>query len=152
MPLLKIVPSATWYSNLKQKYQNPRFIALSFQLKTIQARGMPDNGVHNFPSSIEVRLLVWSFWCSLLHKSNTYFIKASWAHVITCKLGWQPISSRAFTTPIWPLFTPMCSGVCRLLLRAFRSAPPRWSISITVGSSPNAAWWTARSPSLSYYT
>lgn len=50
---------------------------------------------------------------------------------------------------MWPLLTPMCKGVWRRLLRAFKSAPPLWSISITAGSSPKAAWCTARSPSLS---
>jgi hypothetical protein len=67
----------------------------------------------------------------------------------TCKLGWHPISSKAFTTPIWPLLTPICSGVWRRLLRALRSAPPRCKSSITAGSSPKAAWCTALSPSLS---
>jgi len=46
----------------------------------------------------------------------------------------------------------MCSAVCRRLLRAFRSAPACASSSITPGSSPNAAWCTARSPSLSCST
>lgn len=70
--------------------------------------------------------------------------------VSTCRLGWHPRSRRVLTTPMWPLLTPMCSGVCLRLLRALRSAPPRCSCSMTLGSSPKAAWWTARSPSLSW--
>ena len=70
--------------------------------------------------------------------------------ITTCKLGWLPRSKRALTTPICPLLTPMCKGVWRRLFLAFKSPPPRCSISITAGSSPKAAWWTARSPSLSY--
>ena len=44
----------------------------------------------------------------------------------------------------------MWSAVWRRLFRAFKSAPARASTSITEGSSPKAAWCTARSPSLSY--
>ena len=48
-----------------------------------------------------------------------------------------------------PLLTPICRGVCLRLFLAFRSVPPACSCSITPDSSPNAAWWIARSPSLS---
>ena len=44
---------------------------------------------------------------------------------------------------------PMCNGVCRRLFLAFKSAPALLSSSNTMGSLPKAAWWTARSPSLS---
>lgn len=73
-----------------------------------------------------------------------------WMERLAWRLGWQPRSRRTLTTPMWPLLTPICSGVCLRLLRAFRSAPPRCSSRITSGSSPKAAWCTARSPSLSY--
>lgn len=69
--------------------------------------------------------------------------------VLACKLGWHPSENRIFTTPAWPLLTATWSGLWRLLFRAFRSAPALISCSSTAGSSPNAAWWTARSPSLS---
>ena len=69
---------------------------------------------------------------------------------LTCKLGWQPSSNNVLTTPIWPLLTPICNGVCLRLFLAFRSAPPLWSCSTTLGSSPKAAWCIALSPSLSY--
>lgn len=48
-----------------------------------------------------------------------------------------------------PLLTPIWSGVCLLLFLALRSAPPVCSCSITLDSSPNAAWCMALSPSLS---
>ena len=67
----------------------------------------------------------------------------------TWRLGWHPSSRSVLTTPTWPLLTAMCSAVWRRLLRAFRSAPVCDSSSITDGSSPKAAWCTARSPSLS---
>lgn len=69
---------------------------------------------------------------------------------LTCKLGWHESSSSVLTTPTWPLLTAICSAVWRRLLRAFRSAPLCASTSITAGSSPKAAWCTARSPSLSW--
>ena len=85
-----------------------------------------------------------AFWCDLQKKKNAKLIQPTW------RLGWQPRSRRTLTTPICPLLTPMCNGVWRRLLRALRSAPPRCNTFITSGSSPNAAWWTARSPSLSW--
>lgn len=70
----------------------------------------------------------------------------------TWRLGWQPKSNSVFTTCKWPLLTAMCNGVCLRLFLALRSAPPRCRTSITEPSSPNAAWCTARSPSLSFIT
>uniref|UniRef100_A0A147BQ52 Putative secreted protein n=1 Tax=Ixodes ricinus TaxID=34613 RepID=A0A147BQ52_IXORI len=58
----------------------------------------------------------------------------------SCRLGWQPRSSRVLTTPTCPLLTAMWRGVWRRLLRAFRSAPALASRSMTLGSSPNAVW------------
>lgn len=70
----------------------------------------------------------------------------------TCRLGWQPKSRSVLTTCKWPLLTAMCNGVCLRLFLAFKSAPPLCSTSMTEPSSPNAAWCTARSPSLSWTT
>lgn len=68
----------------------------------------------------------------------------------TWRLGWPPSSRSIFTTPTWPLFTATWRGVCRRLLRALRSAAELARIWTTPGSSPYAAWWIARSPSLSW--
>ena len=69
--------------------------------------------------------------------------------LLTCKLEWQPSSSSDLTTESCPLLTAICSGVCPRQFRGFRSAPAAASSSITALWSPNAAWCTARSPSLS---
>ena len=84
--------------------------------------------------------------------SSLFLLMASWSGVspsLSCRLGWQPSPSSIFTTPTCPLLTAMCSAVCRRLFRAFRSEPAAAITSITHGSSPKAAWCTARSPSLS---
>lgn len=57
---------------------------------------------------------------------------------LTCKLVWQPSSSKIWTTQTWPLFTAMCNAVCRRLLRAFASQPTnhkyshKWTNSINI--------------------
>lgn len=88
---------------------------------------------------------------SAFHFNNGDDCKRLWFSIIslTCKLGWHCRSSNIFTTPICPLLTPICKAVCRLLLRAFKSAPACANNCTTDGSSPKAAWWTALSPSLS---
>ena len=68
---------------------------------------------------------------------------------ITWRLGRTSRSRSILTTPTYPLLTAMCSAVCLLLFRALRSARCLESNSMTAGSSPKAAWCTARSPSLS---
>ena len=68
---------------------------------------------------------------------------------LTWSEGWHCKSKRVFTTPTWPLLTAIWRAVCRRLFLAFRSAPAWANSSITAGSSPKAAWWAARSPSLS---
>ncbi len=87
------------------------------------------------------------------HKTQTFMSEDNKASLSassqTCKLGWHSRSRSTLTTPMWPLLTPMCSGVWRRLFLALRSPPPRCSSSMTAGSSPKAAWCTARSPSLS---
>lgn len=86
-------------------------------------------------------LILYSTWDSLGKR-----------RINTWRLGWQPKSRRVLTTCKWPLLTAMCNGVCLRLFLAFKSAPPLCSTSMTEPSSPNAAWCTARSPSLSWIT
>ena len=84
-----------------------------------------------------------------------FLVIASWIGVsasMSCRLTWALSSSNVLTTWVWTLLTPMWSAVWRRLFLAFRShlRVPVESSSITSGSLPNAAWWMARSPSLSF--
>ena len=84
---------------------------------------------------------------STLVQENTMHYSKS--EHLTWRLGWQSFSSSVCTRLYRPLLTAMCSAVWRRLLRAFGSAPAWISCTMTAGSSPWAAWCTARSPSLS---
>lgn len=74
------------------------------------------------------------------------------AKQFTCRLGWHPNPRSFFTTAVCPLLTATCNGDWRRLFRAFMSLPALISCSTTTDSSPKAAWWIARSPSLSCKT
>ena len=84
-----------------------------------------------------------------------FLVMASWIGVsasLSCKLLWAPSRNRTLTTSAWVLLTPICRAVWRRLFLAFKSHLTVWPVersSITLGSSPNAAWWIALSPSLS---
>jgi len=95
----------------------------------------------------DLRKIVESWPYSLCESSSG---SAHTKNKLTWSDGWQPNSRIVLTTPTCPLLTAIWRAVWRLLLRALRSAPAAASNSITAGSSPKAAWCTARSPSLSY--
>lgn len=83
--------------------------------------------------------------CNVIPAASKNLLK----NPLTCKLGCTANCSNVLTTPRCPLLTAIWSGVCRRRFLALRSAPAAASTFRAAGSSPNAAWCAARSPSRS---
>ncbi len=72
---------------------------------------------------------------------------------LSCTHALAPKFNNTLTTSMRALLTAMCSAVCCFSFIAFICKLLLWDhkSSITAGSLPNAAWWIARSPSLSFF-
>ena len=101
---------------------------------------------------------------SALNSSNKLIIKSFFLDIascngvspsVSCKLVCAPSFNRVFMTSMCSLLTAMCKAVCCFLFLEFNSNLfvlwLEYKSSITAGSLPNAAWWIARSPTLSFY-